>query len=117
MSDSPITLRKEGNISIITSDDGKANVFSATMTSALIAALEEIDIKEGAVMIEGRDGIFSGGFDLNVVGIKDPDASRKMLRGGVNSALKAFDFPRPIVKHDVRQHMAMRCRFTDIFSK
>jgi enoyl-CoA hydratase len=111
MSDSPITLRKEGNLSIITIDDGKANVFSATMTSAMIAALEEIDIKEGAVVIEGRDGIFSAGFDLNIVGSRDPDASRKMLRGGVNSALKVFDFPRPIVAAVTGHAIAMGAIF------
>ena len=63
MADSPVSLRKEGNISIITIDDGKANVFGVPMTSALSAALDEIDTKEGAVVIEGRDGLYSGGFD------------------------------------------------------
>ena len=44
MSDSPVSLRKEGNISVFTIDDGKANVFSEAMTSALSAALDEVDL-------------------------------------------------------------------------
>lgn len=111
MPDSPITLRKEGNISIITIDDGKANVFSFTMTSALSDALDEIDKKEGAVVIEGRDGIYSGGFDLNVVKGNDPDAGRKMTVGGVNVALKAMDFPRPIVAAVTGHAIAMGAIF------
>ncbi len=97
MAVSPVSLRKEGQVSIITIDDGKANVFSLAMTTALSAALDEVDVKQGAVVIEGRDGLYSGGFDLNVINSGDKDAGRKMTLGGVGVALKAFDFPRPIV--------------------
>ena len=112
MADSPINLRKEGNISIITIDDGKANVFGVPMTSALSAALDEIDTKEGAVVIEGREGIFSAGFDLNVMNSGDPDAQREMRLGGVNVALKAMDFPRPIVAAVTGHAVAMGAIFT-----
>ena len=111
MADSPVSLRKEGNISIITIDDGKANVFGVPMTSALSAALDEIDVKEGAVVIEGRDGIYSGGFDLNVIGAGDPDAGRKMTVGGVSVALKVFDFPRPVVAAVTGHAVAMGAIF------
>lgn len=111
MADSPVRLRKEGNISIITIDDGKANVFGVAMTSALSAALDEIDKKEGAVVIEGRDGIFSGGFDLNVINAGDPVAGREMTLGGVNVALKAMDFPRPIVAAVTGHAVAMGAIF------
>jgi enoyl-CoA hydratase len=111
VADSPISLRKEGNISIITIDDGKANVFGVPMTSALSDALDEVDVKEGAVVIEGRERIFSGGFDLNVIGSNDPDAGRKMTVGGVNVALKAMDFPRPIVAAVTGHSVAMGAIF------
>ena len=111
MADSPVSLRKEGNISIITIDDGKANVFGLPMTQALSAALDEIDIKEGAVVVEGRAGLYSGGFDLNVVRGDDPAASRKMVISGVHVALKAFDFPRPIVAAVTGHAVAMGAIF------
>ncbi len=111
MADSPISLRKEGNISIITIDDGKANVFGLPMTQALSAALDEVDTKAGAVVIEGREGLYSGGFDLNVVRGTDPDAGRKMTMGGVHVALKAFDFPRPIVAAVTGHAVAMGAIF------
>ena len=112
MPDSPVSLRREGNISIITIDDGKANVFGLPMTSGLSAALDEIDKKEGAVVIEGRDRFFSAGFDLNVINAGDPDAGRKMTLGGINVALKAMDFPRPIVAAVTGHAVAMGAIFT-----
>ncbi len=111
MADSPVSLRREGNISIITIDDGKANVFGLPMTSGLSAALDEVDKKEGAVVIEGRNGIFSAGFDLNVINAGDPDAGRKMTMGGINVALKAMDFPRPIVAAVTGHAVAMAAIF------
>jgi len=111
MSDSPVRLRKEGPVSIITIDDGKANVFGLLMTEALTAALDEIDIKAGAVVIEGRDRLYSGGFDLNVFNSGDKDAVRRMTLGGVGVALKAFDFPRPIVAAVTGHAVAMGAIF------
>ncbi len=111
MADSPITLRKEGNISIITIDDGKANVFGLPMTSGLSDALDEVDKREGAVVIEGRNNIYSAGFDLNVINAGDPDAGRKMTMGGVKIALKAMDFPRPIVAAVTGHAVAMGAIF------
>lgn len=111
MADSPVSLRKEGKISTITIDDGKANVFGLPMTQGLSAALDEIDTKEGAVVIEGRDGLYSGGFDLNVVRGNDPAASRKMVISGVHVALKVFDFPRPIVAGVTGHAVAMGAIF------
>ena len=111
MADSPISLRKEGSISIITIDDGKANVFGLPMTTALSEALDEVDKKEGAVVIEGRDGIYSGGFDLNVINAGDRDAGRKMTLGGIKVALQAMDFPRPIVAAVTGHAIAMGAIF------
>ena len=97
MENSPVSLRKEKGISIIAIDDGKANVFSLAMTQGLNAALDEIDTKTGAVVIVGRDGLYSGGFDLNVIRGGDPQATQQMITNGILVALRAFDFPRPIV--------------------
>ena len=111
MTDSPVSLRKEGQISIITIDDGKANVFSYTMSQALNAALDEVDKKAGAVVIEGREGLYSGGFDLNVMNSTDPNAVRKMIISGAHVALKARDFPRPIVAAVTGHAVAMGAIF------
>jgi len=109
--DSPVSFRKEGPISIITIDDGKANVFNYTMIQALSAALDEVDKTAGAVVIEGREGIYSGGFDLNVMNSTDRNAVRQMTMSGARVALKAFDFPRPIVAAVTGHAVAMGAIF------
>ena len=97
MTRSPISLRVEGAISIITIDDGKTNVVGQPMSQGLGAALDDIDHRQGTVVIEGREGLSSAGFDSHVVPSDDPEAARRMLISGVHAALKAFDFSRPIV--------------------
>ena len=50
----------------ITFDDGKANVMSPAMLSALHAALDRAESDKAIVVLAGREGIFSAGFDLKV---------------------------------------------------
>ena len=98
-------------MSIVTIDDGKANVFGLPMTSAFEAALDEVDPDAGAVVIEGRDGLYSGGFDLKVLNSGDEQASKHMREAGVKLALRVFDFPRPIVAAVTGHAIAMGCIF------
>jgi enoyl-CoA hydratase len=58
------TLNKEGDVSIIKLDDGKANAFSYEMLSTFNKLLNQVPRDSGALVISGRDGLFSGGFDL-----------------------------------------------------
>ena len=48
------------NISIITLDDGKANVFSPAMIEDINDCLDSVPTDKGALIITGREGIFSG---------------------------------------------------------
>ena len=66
MTDSIATLSQENNISIITLDDGKANAFSYDMLTQVNKLLAKVPRDSGALVITGRDGLFSGGFDLKV---------------------------------------------------
>ena len=54
----------EGSVARLHFDDGKANVVSPTSLPALNAALDRAEKEAGAVVLLGRDGRFSGGFDL-----------------------------------------------------
>ena len=58
------TLSKEGDISTITLDDGKVNVFSLEMLESIQNCLDQVSKDSGALIIRGREGIFSAGFDL-----------------------------------------------------
>ena len=55
-------------------DDGNANVMSVQMLQALNAALDRAQTDKAVVVLTGRQGMFSGGFDLAVFK-GDPDDS------------------------------------------
>ena len=66
MTDSIATLSQQNDISIIKLDDGKANAFSYEMLSQVNELLKKVPRDSGALVITGRDGLFSGGFDLRL---------------------------------------------------
>jgi len=84
-------------VATITMDDGKANALSPAMLGELGAALDRAESEPvGAVVLAGRPGRFSGGFDLGVLGAGGAEADR-MLRGGFELAERFLSFPQPIV--------------------
>ena len=66
MSEKIASIKKDGNISIITLNDGKANVFSPEMSKQVNNCLDEVSTEEGALIITGKEGMFSAGFDLKL---------------------------------------------------
>ena len=79
MVDKLATLSYEGDVSIITLDDGKANVFSEEMTYAVNDCLDKVPTESGSLIITGRPGMFSAGFDLKVIASGDVSKINKSL--------------------------------------
>ena len=52
------TLTNKENISIITLDDGKANVFSLSMIEDINKCLDQVPSDKGALIITGRENSF-----------------------------------------------------------
>ncbi len=83
----------------ITMDDGKANALSPSLLADLGRALDRAaaDVEGGgAVVLQGRDGVFSAGFDLNVLRGGGPEASDMVLTGFATAA-RLMSFPAPVV--------------------
>ena len=97
MADQIATLSKEGDISIIKLDDGKANAFSHDMLSQVNELLAKVPRDSGALVITGREGLFSGGFDLKTFATGDMEKITKMVQLGYRLLLELFSFDRPIV--------------------
>ena len=97
MADSIATLSKENDISIIKLDDGKANAFSYDMLSQVNELLTQVPRDSGALVITGREGLFSGGFDLKTLATGDMEKITKMVQLGYRLLLELFAFDRPIV--------------------
>ena len=97
MSEKIATIKKEDDISIITLDDGKANVFSPEMSNQLNACLDQVDTESGCLIITGREGMFSAGLDLKVIQSGDVDRIVEMSSNAFKLLARIFSFPRPVI--------------------
>ncbi len=83
-------------VATITMDDGKANVISSPMLAALNSALDKAEGDGVAVVLAGRPGRFSGGFDLATLAAGGEPAAA-MVTGGWAFAARLMTFPTPVV--------------------
>lgn len=83
-------------VAVITMDDGKANAVSLAMQQALNECLDRADADAAAVVLAGRPGMFSAGFDLKTISAGGQDAV-DMLHGGLTLAIRLLTNPRPVV--------------------
>jgi len=97
MTDSIATLTQDNDISIIKLDDGKANAFSYDMLTQVNELLAKVPRDSGALVITGRDGLFSGGFDLKTLAAGDMEKITKMVHLGYRLLLELYSFDRPII--------------------
>ena len=97
MTNTLASITYEDDITTITLDDGKVNAFSYDMLTQVHRLLDEVPHKSGALIIKGRNGIFSGGFDLKTLATADLSNITKMIESGYNLLLKLYSFDRPII--------------------
>ena len=92
-----INLRNIDDVSLITLDDGKVNAFSIEMLEAFNEKLSQVPRNNGSLIIKGREGIFSGGFNLKTFSSGDPEQINKMLKLGFETLYEIYTFPRPVI--------------------
>ena len=97
MTDQLATLTTEGDVSIITLDDGKANVFSSAMSSTINQLLDEVPNDKGALLITGRQGLLAGGFDLKTMTGGEAKDIIEMTVNGFKLLARIYGFSRPVV--------------------
>lgn len=86
----------KNDVMVIALDDGKANVVGHALLDALLPALDEAEKDAKAVLLKGRDGIFSAGFDLKELQ-KGPNESRELVTRGYQLLHRLYGFPLPVV--------------------
>jgi enoyl-CoA hydratase len=91
-----VTYERHGSVSTITMDDGKVNVFSLAMLRTLHEAFDQAERDETVVVLTGRPGCFSAGFDLRTVR-EVPGDVPALLRLGATMAERILSFPAPVV--------------------
>lgn len=91
-----VTYALTDGVAVITMDDGKANALSLDMQNAINSALDQAQSDNATVVLTGRSGILSAGFDLKTLARGGDDATA-MLNGGLELSLRMLNFPTPIV--------------------
>ena len=93
-----VTFELRDGIAVLSIDDGKANALSFDVLAALDAGLDRAEAENaGAVVLVGRAGMFSGGFDLSVMRGGDPKAVGGLVTSGAELVLRLYGSGRPIV--------------------
>jgi enoyl-CoA hydratase len=91
-------LQRDKHLALLSLDDGKANAISHAMIDCLNGLLDEAerDVQIKSLVITGRAGRFSAGFDLSVMK-NGPEAVRDLVGAGAMLALRLYEFPKPVV--------------------
>ncbi len=95
-----------GAVATITMDDGKANALSPMMQRSIHDALDRAESDGAAVVLAGRLGRFSAGFDLSVIAAGGRE-SVEMVVGGFELAERLLTTERPVVIACTGHAMAM----------
>jgi len=96
MTDQVVKYALEDGLAVIRFDDGKVNVLRAAVMDEITGHLERARSEAGAVVIFGRPGNFSAGFDLREMQ-KGPDQARAVLRRGGEFLNSLFLHPQPVI--------------------
>ena len=92
-----MTYELINNVATIGFDDGKVNVVGHEFVDKMNASLDRAEADgAGAVILKGRDGFFSAGFDLEEFE-KGQDAMMSLSKRGDELLIRLYSFPRPVV--------------------
>lgn len=91
-----VTYEHRDGLAFVRLDDGKANALNLVFLAAIHEALNEAEKTNTPVVIYGRPGVFSAGFDLKELGAGEETACR-LLRAGAELCLRLLAFPRPVI--------------------
>jgi enoyl-CoA hydratase len=91
-----VTYQLHDAVAAITMDDRKVNVLSLAMLTELDAALDRAAADRAVVILTGREGVFSAGFDLPVLRAGGTEAA-DLLRAGFDLAARLLAFPTPVL--------------------
>ncbi len=95
-------------IATITMDDGKVNALGIAMLGQLHAAFDRAESDGAIVILTGREGRFSAGFDLKVF-TETPERLPEMLTLGASLCERILAFPRPVITACTGHGVAAGC--------
>ncbi|MDE0578715.1 MAG: crotonase/enoyl-CoA hydratase family protein [bacterium] len=91
-----VSYELNGDVAVVCVDDGKVNVLTHEVIAALHESLDRATQEAKAVVMAGRPGKFTAGFDLKVMQ-SGPEAARDLFRAGMDLFVRLYEFPLPVV--------------------
>ncbi len=92
-----VSIEIQHDIAMIRMDDGKANAINFEMLNALNQALDTAEGQAKVIVLAGRDGRFSGGFDLKAFATFGADDIDRLLDQGAKLLMRLYGGPLPVV--------------------
>lgn len=92
-----ISLQINADVAQITLDDGRANAINPPWIDQFLETFTEAENNAKAIVIAGRDGIFSGGFDLKWMPTATAEEMARLLDGGGEIITRVYGSERPVV--------------------
>ena len=86
----------QNQVATIRIDDGKRNALSPEVLRGIYQALDRAESDRAAVILTGRESVFSAGFDLHVMKRGGVNALR-MLRAGYALTARVMAYPHPVI--------------------
>jgi enoyl-CoA hydratase/carnithine racemase len=84
------------SVAVLAFDDGKANVVSHAFIDGINEGLDRAEAEAAAVIITGREGMLSGGFDLDEFK-KGKEASIALVSRGFEMLIRLYSHPQPVL--------------------
>ena len=101
-----VNYKLQDGVASIEREDGKANVLSTAMWDQLGAAFDQAEEAGAIVLLKGREGIFSGGFDLKELS-QGPEQAVLLTSRGSKMARRILSFPTPVIAVSTGHCIAM----------
>lgn len=106
MTSESVHYNLQDGVATIRIDDGKRNALAPPVLNGIYRALERAEADRAVVILTGREGVFSAGFDLKVMNRGGRNALR-MLRLGYALTARVMAYPYPVIAACNGHSMAM----------
>lgn len=91
-------IERDGDVAILSLDDGKANALLVPDFQGLEDRLDEVEKSNAlSVVLTGRPGFFSAGLNLKALGAMSLEEKKQLVAAMGSAVLKLFLFPKPVV--------------------
>jgi enoyl-CoA hydratase/carnithine racemase len=101
-----VSVEIDGAVAVVRLDDGKANAIAPDTVTALREAFTRAEAEAGALVLIGREGRYSAGFDLAVM-TSGVEPMRDLVSSGAELLLQLYGSPLPTVAACTGHALAM----------